>query len=159
MENLDLIVTAFVHWQWWAITGVIFVILEVFIPGAVFLWPGLAALSVAILAVLFHPSWQFNLLAFALSSVIFAWWGRRAYMNKFSQTDQPLLNQRGNQLIGHQCTLLEETTVESGSAKVGDGVWLAKTNSEQESIAAGTRVKIIAIEGTTLIVTTTPIKR
>jgi membrane protein implicated in regulation of membrane protease activity len=148
--------TAFMHafnrWEWWAISGVVMAILEMLIPGAIFLWPGLAALTVSLVITLIHTGWQFNLLLFSVLSVTYAWWGRSAYMNKFAKTDHPQLNQRANQLIGKHCILIEKTTIESGRAKIGDTAWLARTKDENLTLQAGTLVTIHAVEGTTLIV-------
>src|SRR3546814_16448019 len=57
-------------WNWWVI-AVFLIGLEVFAPGAVFLWMGTAAGIVGFVLLAFpETSWQFQLLIFAAISVV-----------------------------------------------------------------------------------------
>src|SRR3546814_9689932 len=57
-------------WNWWVI-AVFLIGLEVFAPGAVFLWMGIAAGIVGFVLLAFpETSWQFQLLIFAAISVV-----------------------------------------------------------------------------------------
>ena len=58
------------YWDWF-IAGLVLVILEVFAPGAVFLWLGIAA-GVVGAVVFFAPylDWKFQFTLFAVLSVV-----------------------------------------------------------------------------------------
>ncbi len=50
----------------WLIFGVIMMALELLAPGVFLLWLGLAALLVGLLSFAFNPSWQLQILMFAI---------------------------------------------------------------------------------------------
>ena len=50
----------------WLIFGVILMALELLAPGVFLFWLGLAALLVGLLSFAFHPSWQIQILMFAV---------------------------------------------------------------------------------------------
>ena len=63
-------------------------------------------------------------------------------------SDEPLLNRRGEQLIGQVVTLEEATVNGRGRARVGDSLWRVTG----PDLAAGTRVRITGIDHGTLVV-------
>ena len=87
------------HWHWWII-GVVLLILEVFAPGAFFMWMGAAAGVTGLLVLTLSIGWKAQWLVFAVVSVasIVAW---RFHLKKHpTQTEQPKLNRRGEQYVG-----------------------------------------------------------
>src|SRR3981189_2530868 len=50
----------------WLIFGVLLMALELLAPGVFLFWLGLAALLVGLLSFAFHPSWQWQILMFAI---------------------------------------------------------------------------------------------
>jgi membrane protein implicated in regulation of membrane protease activity len=60
--------------------------------------------------------------------------------------DQPLLNRRGQRMVGRRVVVVEPIVNGRGKVKVGDGAWLA----EGPDVAAGTEVEVVAVDGTTL---------
>jgi hypothetical protein len=139
LEQLD-------FWHWWVL-GIILIILELFAPGAFFLWMGIAAGLVGLVLVLVPGmAWQYQLIVFAVVSVvsIVAW---RSYLNRHpTQTDRPALNMRGEQYVGRVFTLSEPIVNGAGKIKVDDSMW----KIEGEDCNAGTRVKVIRTEGAVL---------
>jgi membrane protein implicated in regulation of membrane protease activity len=89
-------------WSWWII-GLVFLGLEILIPGVFLLWVGLAAIVVGILS--FRSGacafwgWQIQLLVFAVLALAFALIGRRISASN-SESDQPMLNRRVEGLVG-----------------------------------------------------------
>ena len=133
-------------WHWW-VAGVAFVVIEIFAPGFIFLWLGVAAAVVG-LVMWFQPGldWEFQLLIFALVSVaaIFAW---RAFARRNPpESDHPSLNRRGTQYIGRQFTLEEAIINGQGVLRVDDTRWKV----EGADLPAGSRVTVVGIEGTVL---------
>jgi len=139
LEQLD-------YWHWWVI-GIILIILELFLPGAFFLWMGIAAGVVGII-LLIAPDmgWQYQFIIFAIVSVvsIVVW---RIYLNKHpTQTDKPTLNMRGQQYVGRAFTLTEPIVNGIGKLKVDDTMW----KIEGKDCASGTKVRVYQADGAVL---------
>ena len=137
-----------VYWHWW-ILAVGLIILEVFAPGAIFMWMGIAAGLVGFILMLFPDiSWQVQFVIFSLLSVasIVVW---HFYLKKNpTETDQPMLNKRGHQYIGRTFTLDDAIVNNEGKIKVDDSTWKV----EGENCDAGTQVEVTGVDGVVLIV-------
>lgn len=136
----------------WVVLGLVLMIFEVAAPGIFFLWFGIAALIVGALAILFGDalglSWQIQVILFLVLSVIAVFIGRRLVGATDAESDEPLLNRRGEQLVGQVVTLEEATINGRGRARIGDSLWRVTG----PDLAAGTRVKITGIDQGTLTV-------
>ncbi len=133
------------HWHWW-ILGVAFVILEVFAPGAIFIWMGAAAGVVGLLELIFDLDWKVQWGIWGVLSVasILLW---RMYLQKHpTQTEQPVLNRRGEQYVGRVFTLEEPIVNGDGKIRVDDSTW----KIEGEDCPAGTRVEVTGVDGVIL---------
>ncbi|MFW9267302.1 NfeD family protein [Pseudomonas sp. NR3] len=136
------------YWDWLAL-GVILLILEVFGAGGYLLWIGIAAAAVGVLTfVLPQLVWEIQFLLFGLFAIATAlyWWRRQR--SAIRQSDQPHLNLRGQELIGKVFQVHEAIVDGRGKIRVADGVWLAKG----PDLSIGTRVRVVAQEGTVLTV-------
>ena len=135
-------------WNWWVI-GVLFVIAEIFAPGFILLWLGVAAgvVGVILLAVPGMP-WQGQMLIFAVLSVgsVVAW--RIFARRRPSGSDHPTLNRRGTQYVGRVFTLDEGIVDGIGMLRVDDTRWKV----QGEDLPPGTRVAVTAVQGTVLVV-------
>jgi membrane protein implicated in regulation of membrane protease activity len=127
-------------------------IFEVAAPGIFLLWFGVAALIVGAVAILFGEAlglgWQIQVILFLVLSVIAVFIGRRLIGATDVVSDEPLLNMRGEQLIGQVVTLEEATVNGRGRARVGDSLWRVTG----PDLAAGTRVRITGIDHGTLVI-------
>ncbi|MDJ0943765.1 MAG: NfeD family protein [Kiloniellales bacterium] len=133
-------------WHWW-IAGVALVIIEVFAPGAIFMWMGISAGIVgAMLLAVPDISWQVQFLVFAVLSVgsIAGW--RVYHKRNPTESDQPSLNRRGEQYVGRVFTLQDGITNGTGVVRVDDSRW----KIEGEDLPAGTKVRVTGVEGTVL---------
>ncbi len=131
----------------WACLALGLFALEALIPGAALLWLGLAAGALLLVVSVFSGIpifWQavlFVVLSFASISI---YW--RYYRRHETASDQPLLNQRGAQLIG-QIHLLDQAIVNGrGRIKIGDAYWTAQGSDAP----VGMRVRIIEVDSMTL---------
>ncbi len=135
-------------WHWW-ILALGLIILETVLPGTFFLWMGISAIVLGLLAWLIPAmSWEMQLMLFAILSLvsIVGWrmWQRRHP----EESDQPNLNRRAEQYIGRVFTL--ETPIENGYGKVrvGDTLWRVKGGEA----SAGSKVKVTSVDGVILVV-------
>ncbi len=134
------------HWHWF-ILAVALVILEVFAPGAFFLWLGIAAGVVGAL-VYTMPSlgWEYQVLAFSVLSVISIVVWRKFFRTEPADTDQPTLNRRGEQYVGRTFTLSEPIVNGLGKIHVDDTTW----KIHGKDCPPGSQVKVTGVDGTIL---------
>lgn len=135
-------------WYWWAL-GLTLLVAEVFAPGAVFLWMGVAA-GVTGVALFALPSMSVEnqLLLFSVLSVVAVVVWRGFLHKEDSPTDQPTLNQRSMQYLNRVFTLNSPIENGNGTVRVDDSHW----NVRGPDLPAGTKIKVIAVDGVTLIV-------
>ena len=138
-----------VFWHWWAL-ALLFLVIEMTLPGFFFLFSGVAAavVGVVLLAVP-GMGWHIQLLLFAVISVasITGW---RIYVKKNPhEIDEPTLNQRGAQYIGRVFVVEGGMSLGRGKIQVDDTTWRAEYDAG-EDVPAGTRVRVVDVEGTTL---------
>tara|TARA_R110002095_G_scaffold194254_5_gene172485 strand:+ start:2527 stop:2973 length:447 start_codon:yes stop_codon:yes gene_type:complete len=145
---MDIMAMEFVYWHWWLFAVVLFII-EIIVPGTFFLWMGVSALFVGVLsAVLPSMDTSFELIIFALFSVISVIaWKRYQYKNP-SKTDHPTLNRGGAQYIGRVIQLSQPIVNGFGKEKVGATFWTLRGPDAKQ----GTKVKITAVDSTVLVV-------
>src|SRR5712671_8170678 len=89
----------------WLIFGLILMTLELLAPGVFLFWLGLAALLVGLLSFALNPSWQLQILMFAVFAVAAVPLRRRvALSNKAVSKSNPFLNRRADALVGRVFT-------------------------------------------------------
>ncbi len=128
----------------WLALGLVLMAAETIVPGAFLLWFGIAALVMGAIVWLLpdlHGLAQallFGGLAIAAVQVYRAYFRQREPAG-----DQPLLNRRGEQLVGRVFVL--ETAIENGygKIKVGDALWTVRG----DALPAGARVQVLALDG------------
>lgn len=135
--------SGFGAWNWLILAAILFV-LETIVPGVHFLWFGIAAVVTAGLAFGLDVSWQWEVLFFVLLAMSSVFAVRRFADPHASDTDEPALNIRGSQYIGREVQVENAISGGRGRIRVGDTIWAA----EGPDAAAGTRVKITAVDGT-----------
>ncbi|HET9034432.1 MAG TPA: NfeD family protein [Dokdonella sp.] len=138
---------------WWLL-ALLLIAAEMITPGYFLLWIGLAS-AVMGLIMLAVPGLAFlaQAVLFALLSIAlcFVYW---KYIRPAAERrdDQPLLNRKGDRMIGRRVTVVDAIVNGRGKAKVGDSVWLI----QGEDCASGTSVTVTAVIGTTLQVVADP---
>ena len=134
-----------VDWHWW-VAGLGLLILEAFVPGAVFLWMGVSALTVGALTLVFPAmGWQAEFIVFGVLALLsfFAW---RRLRPTQTASDQPTLNRRADSYVGRQFTLTQPVIDGVGSLHVDDSQW----RISGPDLPAGSRVRVVAADGVTL---------
>ncbi|PWL17367.1 hypothetical protein DKP76_11345 [Falsochrobactrum shanghaiense] len=129
----------------WIVFGLVLLMLEILAPGFFFIWFALAALVTGALAFLLGTAagfgWQLQTVIFLILAVIFVLAGRRFFGVKGKQ-DEPLLNQRGEQLVGQRATLSEPIVNGRGRIRINDTMWRARG----PDLPAGTQVRVVSFD-------------
>ncbi|WP_256776853.1 MULTISPECIES: NfeD family protein [unclassified Stenotrophomonas] len=131
---------------WGALALVLFAA-EALAPGAFMLWIGIGAAAVFVLVAVFADIpllWQ--VVAFVLLSVVSIQCYRRWGRSHGRQSDAPLLNRRAEQLIGRVVVIDQDIVAGKGRAKIDDAFWVVAG----PDLPAGSRVRVVAVEGMTL---------
>jgi hypothetical protein len=135
---------AFWHWL---VLGVGLAIIEVFTPGAFFLWLGISAGIVGVVLWLIPGmSWEWQVLFFAILSIASVVIARRYLTAHPLETDLPNLNQRGHQYVGRMFTLEEPVINGQGKIQVDDSTWKIHC----DDCETGTKVIIDGVDGVVL---------
>lgn len=135
-------------WHWWILAGAL-LILELTSPVFFFLWLGFSAAAVGFLLLVFPGiPLEAQLVLFGILSIVavLAWRKYREVHPPVS--DQPLLNQRGQQYTGRVFTLDHPIVNGIGKVVVDDSTWRVKG----PDLAAGTNVQVVGVDGTIFIV-------
>lgn len=139
-------------WHWFAV-GAVLMILEIFVPGVVFLWLGVAA---AITGIVFWTlpdlTLEMQLIIFAVLSVIAVILGRSVVKSRERPSDKPNLNQRGAQHVGAIYMLEEATLNGHGKVRIGDSLWSVELRPVGTELPKGGLVRVEDVDGATLIV-------
>lgn len=143
MESLIELMVGFGPWNW-LLLAISLMVLETIVPGVHFIWFGLAALVVGLIAFAFDITWQWEILLFAIVSVATVFWVRQFSNSYTRESDEPALNVRGKQYVGRIVTAEGDFNGGRGRVKVDDTLWSAAG----DDIKAGQKVRVVAVEGT-----------
>ena len=136
------------YWHW-IILGLVLIAAEVMVPGAFFLWVGIATLILGGITFLFPlTSVAIQLVLFGVLSLLTTIVGRKVMRNISEGTQPLLLNRRGQQFVGELIAL--DAPIVNGQAHVtvGDSKWRVKG----PDLPVGTVVKVVGVDGNMLIV-------
>lgn len=138
-------------WSWWVI-GLLFLGVEILLPGIFFLWIGVAAMIVGAISLVLWDSaiwpWQLQITAFSALSVISGYMGKRYIGDRQKESDEPHLNQRTESLIGRIATLEEPLENGRGRIRLDDSSWAI----EGPDLKSGEKIKVVSATSNRLIV-------
>ncbi|MGV8948575.1 MAG: NfeD family protein [Candidatus Paracaedibacter sp.] len=136
------------YWHW-VILGFSMVALEVMIPGAFFIWIGIAALILGGTTFLFPlMSLTGQLLLFGVVAPLVTVLGRKVVRLQDDGGAPATLNRRGQQFVGQ--TIVLDVPILNGRAHVtvADSKW----SIQGPDLPAGSVVKVIGVDGNVLVV-------
>ncbi|MDQ6433662.1 NfeD family protein [Mesorhizobium sp. LHD-90] len=136
----------------WMVLGLALLAIEIVTPGFYLLWIGLAALVVGAISLALWDAafwgWQVQVVAFLALSLVAAYAGYKLMGGRKTESDQPLLNRRGEQLVGRTAMLSEPIREGYGRIQLGDTMWRVSG----PDLPAGARVKVVSVNDLELVV-------
>jgi membrane protein implicated in regulation of membrane protease activity len=135
------------HWAW-LLAGLALATAEVVAPGFFLIWIGAAAILTGLATLAFGLSLALQFGLFAIAAVAALYAGRRWFLMHPITTSDPLLNDRAARLIGRTVVATEPIVEGAGRVRVGDSIW----NASGGDVPAGTRLRVVSVDGGTLIV-------
>ncbi len=135
------------HWIWITI-GIVLAALEMLVPGVYLIWLAVAAIVTGLLTLGLGVGLPMQIILFVSISLIAAYSAKRFLRDHPIESSDPLLNQRGSQMIGQIAVVTQAFEGGTGRVKHGDSEWLARG----PDCAEGARVRITGSEGTQLVV-------
>lgn len=135
------------NYGWWLL-ALVLIGAEMIAPGYFMLWIGLAAgiMGIVMLVVPTLPAISQAVVFAALAIATCTIYWRLIRPLAEHRNDQPLLNRRGEKLVGQRFVLVEPIVNGRGKVRVGDGSWLA----EGPDLPAGCEIEVVAVNGTAL---------
>jgi membrane protein implicated in regulation of membrane protease activity len=137
---------ALLSWHWF-LAAILLMIIEVAVPGAFLLWLGIAAACVSIIVFVIPLSFASQVFVFAFFSIISIIIGKKYFTKSLRITDHPHLNRRSESYIGRVFVLEEPIVDGHGKITIDDSSW----KIVGENCDAGTYIRIIGIEGASLL--------
>lgn len=137
------------YWWAWMILAALFIIGEIFTAGFFLLPIGIGAAIAGLVALLGgNTIWQ--LVVFVVASFILFLVSRR-FAQKVTKEQPPGIG--ADRFIGEECVVLEgiNNLNDTGRVRMGKEEWRAESDSGKE-IAAGTKVTVVRLSGTHLVV-------
>ena len=119
MDSLD------PHYVWLAI-GLALAAAEMAVPGVFLIWLAGAAIITGLIAWVAPVGLPLQIVIFAALAIIAVFTGRRYLRANPVQSADPMLNDRGGQLVGQQVIVTQVIDGGTGRVKHGDTEWLAK---------------------------------
>jgi membrane protein implicated in regulation of membrane protease activity len=132
---------------WWLL-ALLLIAAELVAPGYFLLWIGVAAAVMGVVMLVF-PDLPFlgQAVIFAVLSLV-ACVGYWKFIRPAAELrdDQPLLNRKGDRMIGRRATVSSAIVNGRGKVRIADSDWLV----EGSDCPIGTEVEVIGVHGTTL---------
>jgi membrane protein implicated in regulation of membrane protease activity len=135
------------HWGWMAL-GVALAIAEIVAPGYFLIWLAAAALLTGLVAAVMPVGIEAEIILFAVLCALALAAGRRWVLRHPVASADPMLNDRGGQIIGQSVVVTHVIEGGSGRVRHGDTEWLARGPDAQP----GTRMRVTGADGTVLLV-------
>ena len=135
------------HWIWIGI-GLVLAALEIMVPGVYLIWLAIAAILTGLLTFGLALGLPSQVVIFVSLSLIAAFSAKRILRDQPITSADPLLNRRGQRLVGETGVITQAIDGGTGRVKHGDSEWLARG----PDLDIGTRVRIIGSEGAILLV-------
>lgn len=132
-------------WTWWVIAGLLLLI-ELTLPGVLFMWLAAAAAVIGVIDLFADLSWQIEIAIFAVLSVVFVMFLRPRF--QLPQGSPNNLNQRMFDYVGRAYVLEDAIVNGRGKVRIDDTLWVVSGADRGK----GEWVKVTAVDGLRLLV-------
>lgn len=149
MEGAGTVPGPLLAWHWWAL-GAGLLLLELALPGVLFVWLALAAFALGLLSFVLPLDLISQLVLFAGLSVASVVLGRRYVAGLPSSGER--LNTGTRRLLGRTVTVTAPIVGGVGRVRVGDSEWRASG----PDLPAGSLAEVVDSRGATLVVRALP---
>ena len=138
------------EWWHWIVGGIVLILAELVVPSFFIVWFGLGALLVGLLALAFNLSLTAQLATWTLASLAMVWLWFRVFKQSFVKTragtaEGEAIGEIG--LLVGAVAPFERGKVRFQRPVLGSDEWVCLADT---AIAAGERVKVVAVEGSFL---------
>jgi hypothetical protein len=145
MQSLLLIYESHPFWVWLAI-GAVFLALEVPTASGYLLWPAASAGAVAVLTLWLVLPPGYQLIAFAVLTIISTVVGRRL-MPRHVHSDGPDISNRASGLAGRFGQAVAPFAAGQGRVFVDGAEWMAELEPGQAAPEPGARIEVVSVQG------------
>lgn len=135
------------HWLWLAL-GLVLATAEMLVPGVYLIWLGIAALLTAGLAFAAPLGLDLQIVTFVVLSVLGAFAGRNWLRDHPIVGADPMMNRRGQRMVGEIVRVTQPIEDGSGRVRLGDSDWIARG----PDAAIGAKMRITGCDGAILLV-------
>jgi hypothetical protein len=145
MQTLLLIYESHPFWVWLAI-GAVFLALEVPTASGYLLWPAASAGAVAVLTLWLVLPPGYQVIAFALLTIISTIVGRRL-MPRHAPAAGPDISNRASGLAGRFGQAVAPFAAGQGRVFVDGAEWMAELEPGQAAPEPGARIEVVSVRG------------
>lgn len=135
------------HYAWLAL-GLLLAAAEMAVPGVFLIWMAGAALIVGLVAWIAPIGVPLQIVLFAVLAMLAVWLGKRYVRDHPIHEADPMMNRRGDRLVGETVVVTQAISGGSGRVRLGDSEWIA----QGPDAAPGARLRVSGHKGTVLIV-------
>jgi len=144
---MNSILSQLVYWHWFALALVLGILDVTLGANFFFVWCGASAAVVAlILLIIPSMTWEYQFLIFGIGVMTSLLFWRHYLKHHRHEQQGSTLNRRAEQYLGRVFTLEEPIVNGRGKVRVDDTHWRV----EGADMEAGTKVKVIAVDGVVL---------
>jgi inner membrane protein len=140
VEIIDSLLNLEPHYQW-LIFAAVLAIGEIIVPGVLLIWISVAAAATGIVSLVFPIPAAIQLLLFAAISLLAVYAGRRWYLSRGPDSQDPMLNDRSARMVGQSVIVVDAVDAHKGRVRVGDSEWPARG----PSLPVGATARIAAV--------------
>lgn len=136
----------------WVLAGLLLLVAELALPGIYLLWVGIAAIGTGLLLLVTVPGLEMATALFLALLGGGIWISLRL---RHTRRPYPPVNTPGSGLVGRMGVLLPIGEANAGPGlrvRIGDSEWQARLPRDQKVPETATKVRVEAVDGTTLIV-------
>jgi membrane protein implicated in regulation of membrane protease activity len=145
VQTLLLIYESHPFWVWLAI-GAVFLALEVPTASGYLLWPAASAGAVAVLTLWLVLPPGYQVIAFAVLTIISTIVGRRL-MPRHAPADGPDISNRASGLAGRFGQAVAPFAAGQGRVFVDGAEWMAELEPGQAPPEPGSRIEVVSVQG------------